>query len=415
MLIHKGFKFKLNPTPEQKQRFREFAGAVRWVWNTMLEERNRHYERTGRPFPSARHNEQFKRLPRLKRHPETAWLKEIHSQVLQEPIKNLQTAFDTFFRKQAEGKLPGGGALRRDGKPKGYPRFKSKKHTKPSFTYPQGVKVNGNRVYLPKIGWVHFYKSREIEGEIKRVTVSRAASGWYVAFNVEVEVAEPVLPEVRWENTVGLDVGLYDLVVDSERKHVEAPRIFRTLEKKLAKAQRHLARKQRGSKRYEKQRRKVARLQEKIANKRRDFLHKVSRGIVDENQVIITEDLHVEGIKRSLRLGKSVSDAALGTFLRMLKYKAEWDGKVYHQIDRFFPSTKLHRACGTLNQVSLSDREFVCQGCGKVIVRDENSAYNVKCQGLYELTGDETYLDYPSPVRDDTCLLSRLQREVRRR
>lgn len=365
MFIRKAFKFKLNPTDEQAEKFRQFAGACRWVWNWALADRKTYYAHTGK---SLSYNEQFKRLTEQKSWPETEWLNDIHSQVLQEPIKQLRRAFKNFFEGRAH-----------------YPKFKSKKNVKQAFTYPQGIKVDGNQVYLPKIGWVHFFKSREIEGTIKRATVSRKASGWYVSIQVEVETEDPEPVEPTPENTIGLDAGLTDFIVASNGEHIKAPKFLRRSERKLRREQRKLSRKQRGSKRWHKQKQIVAELHEHVANQRKDWLHKLSSEIIGENQVVIVEDLAVNGLART-RLAKSIHDAGIGEFFRQLDYKSRWNGGIFHQIDRFFPSTKLHRDCRTLNDVSLSDRVFACQGCGEIINRDENAASNIKHQGLIELS-----------------------------
>ncbi len=364
MKIQKGYRFKLKPTRDQEARFRQFAGAVRWVWNQMLAQRRQAYHKTGKS-PSG--VEQMALLPKLKAHKETAWLAQVHSQVLQDPIKNLDRAFDSFFQKKS-----------------GYPRFKSRKTSTPSFSYPQGVKVEEHRVYLPKIGWVRFRQSQEVEGVIKRATVKKAASRWFVSLQVEMCVSQPpqVVPDP--DTSVGLDLGLTYFLVTSSGEEIEAPRYFRKAEEKLAQEQRRLSRKQKGSHRRTKQRERLSRLHEKVSNARRDFLHKLSHRLVRENQVVIVEDLHVKGLARS-RLSKSIHDAAWGEFRRQLAYKALWQGKVFHSVDRFFPSTRLHWDCRTLNEVSLSDRVFACEGCGMVLHRDHNAAHNIKQKGLLDL------------------------------
>ncbi|MCZ7567249.1 MAG: transposase [Ardenticatenaceae bacterium] len=365
MLIQKAFRFRLVPTSAQEQTFRQYAGACRWVWNEMLRERKETYKATGKS-PSM--YAQMRRLTELKQRPETSWLNDVHSQVLQEPIKNLQRAFVNFFEKRAR-----------------YPKFKSKRRGLGSFSFPQNIKVEGNRVWLPKIGWVRFRKSREVAGTIKRATISHQASGWYVSILCEIETPppEPVLPTDQ--TTVGVDLGLNDFAVLSTGERIPNPRHLRKLERKLAHAQRAKSRKRKGSCRSRKQAHKVARLHEQVANARADFLHKLSHRLTSENQAVIAEDLSVKGLART-RLAKSVHDAGWGEFLRQLAYKAEWTGKMFHRIDRFFPSSKLHMACGTLNDLSLSDRMFECQGCRALLDRDLNAALNIKHRGLVELS-----------------------------
>lgn len=363
MKINRAFRYKLRPTSEQEQCFWQFAGAVRWVWNEMLAERKRVYEETGKGVSQYA---QMRRLTALKQEPETDWLRTIHSQVLQEPIKQLQQAFVNFFEKRAS-----------------YPRFKKRKHINQSFSYPQGVRVDGDSVYLPKIGWVRFRKSREIEGEIKRATVRRKASGWYISVVCEIEI-EPEQTEPTPGGVVGIDLGLNDFAVMSDGERTPNPRHLRRLERKLAREQRTLSRRQRGSNRYRKQREKVARLHERVRDARADFLHKLSHRLVSENQGIVVEDLSIKGMART-RLAKSVHDAGWGEFLRQLEYKCQWQGKTFHQIDRWFPSSRIHNGCGVKNTISLSDRSFVCCGCGEVVDRDLNAAQNIKHQGLIDL------------------------------
>ncbi len=363
MQINKAFRDKLGPTSEQEQQFWQLAGAVRWVWNEMLTERKRVYEETGQGISQY---EQMRQLTSLKQAPETEWLRSIHSQVLQEPIKQLQQAFVNFFEKRAS-----------------YPQFKKRKPIKQSFSYPQGIKVDADRVYLPKMGWVRFRKSREIEGQIKRATVRHKASGWYIAIVCEVEI-EPRPVEPTRSEVIGVDLGLRDFAIMSDGERVPNPGLLRRLERKLAREQRTLSRRQRGSKRYRKQREKVARLHERVQDARADFLHKLSHQLVSENQGILVEDLSIQGMARS-RLAKSIHDAGWGQFLRQLEYKCQWQGKTFHRIDRWFPSSRIHNGCGTKNSLSLSARRFVCCGCGEVVDRDLNAAKNIKHQGLIDL------------------------------
>lgn len=308
----------------------------------------------------------MKRLTLLKKQEETGWLKAMPAQALQQAILDLDAAYENFFTMRAR-----------------YPKFKTRR-SRPTFRYPQSVKVNDNSIYLPKVGWVKFFKSREIEGKIKNTTVFHRASGWHVAISTEVEMTykEPVAPSSA--NTIGIDLGLSHFAVLSDGKRIPNPRYYRKVQKKLAKAQRILARRQQGSRRWQLQKQKVAKLCEKVSNARQDFLHKLSFQILTEYEVIITENLDVDALGRSF-LAKSIQDIGWGEFLRQLNYKAIWTSKTFHQIDRWFPSTRLHAECKTLNVVLLSDRTFCCLGCGALVDRDLNAAINIKQQGLKEL------------------------------
>lgn len=236
MTIRKAFKFKLQPTTAQERQLWQFCGAVRWVWNRMLAQRSETYKATGKS-PNA--HAQIVQLPTLKQQVETAWLSDVHSQVLQNAVLDLEDAFTRFFTRQ-----------------NGYPRFKKKHGRKQSFTYPQGVKVDGgsngvaSRVFLPKIGWMRFRLSREMQGAIKRVTVSHRASVWYVSFNCEIEHVAPGPLPVTLENSIGLDLGSIDLITTSDGVKVANPRLYRRAEKQLRRAQKSRSRKKRDSNRY---------------------------------------------------------------------------------------------------------------------------------------------------------------------
>jgi putative transposase len=364
MLIHKSFRYKLKPTSLQESRFYQFAGATRWVWNVMLAENRRRREAGEKQLSWV---EQCKWLTQLKQIDEYSWLKEICAQTLQEPIKNLERGYQNAFAKRSK-----------------FPKFKSR-HKHMSFAYPQDIKVLGNQVYLPKIGWVGFYKSREVEGEMKSATISKQASGWYISILCEVEVPEYGRVPLDESNTVGIDLGLIDFLVTSNGDSVPAPKFYRKAQKQLAKAERIKSRRKKGSNRRKKQKQKVARLHEKVANQRRDFLHKLSTQLVRENQAVFAEDLNVKGLGRT-RLAKSVHDVGWGMFLRMLDYKAQWQSKTLHQVNRFFASSKTCYECGTLNPLTLSDRVFVCSGCGGTVLRDLNAALNIQRQGLLTVT-----------------------------
>jgi putative transposase len=360
MMIHKAFRYKLKPTSLQESCFYQFAGATRWVWNFMLAENERRYKAGEKRMHWV---EQMRWLTQLKATEQYAWLNTIHSQVQREPIKNLERGYQNAFAKRSQ-----------------FPKFKSR-HKHISFAYPQGIKVEGRRVYLPKIGWVAFHKSREVEGELKSATISKQASGWYISILCEVEVPEYGNVPLDENNTVGIDLGLIDFVVTSDGDNVPAPKFYRKAQKQLARAQRTLSRRKKGSHRRKKQQQKVARLHEKVANQRRDFLHKLSTRLVCENQAVFAEDLNVKGLGRT-RLAKSVHDAGWSAFLGMLTYKAHWQSKTFHQVNRFFASSKTCYECGTLNPLTLSDRVFMCGGCGGTVLRDFNAALNIQRQGL---------------------------------
>lgn len=325
--------------------------------------------------------EQMPALTALKKQEGFEWLGNVFAQTLREPIQRLEKSYKKFFsnlEKKKNGK---------SNKKVGTPKFKSKRG-KQSFCFPSGVTAKGNKVYLPKIGWVVYFDSCPIEGEIKTATIKREASGWYVCLVCEVEVQEYGEVPLSESNTIGIDLGLIDFYTDSNGKSVSVPKYYRKAQKRLAKAERQKSRKQKGSNRRKRQVRKIAKLHEKVANQRKDFLHKHSTQLIRENQAVIIENLNIQGMVKNRRLAKSVSDIGWGMFVNMLEYKAKWASKTVYKVDRFFPSSKTCNGCGTINQLSLSDRVFVCCGCGEQVARDLNAAKNIKTKGLLDLSSE---------------------------
>lgn len=369
MIVRKGMQFKLQPTTQQERQFWQYAGAVRWVYNRMLAERTQPHKATGSAPTTF---EQIKQLPSLKRQPGTVWLNTVQSQVLQEAVLDLGDAFKRFFNKQ-----------------NGYPKVKKKHGRKQSFSYPQGIRVDGNQVWLPKIGWVRFRRSREIEGTIKRATIKRKASGWYISLLCEVEINDRIPGKPTLDTSIGIDLGSIDLVVTSRGERIANQRHYRKTERQLKRAQRRQSRRKAGSQRYAKARQRVAGLHERAANRRKDDLHKISRQLIDENQAIFCEDLNVKGIAR--RMGKSVGDAGWSELVRQLKYKAAWAGKILYQVGRYFPSSKTCSGCGCQHtDLELSARFWRCPSCGALQDRDINAAVNVQREGLKHLAAGQT-------------------------
>lgn len=340
---------------------RQFAGARRWVWNNMLEERQKYYDYTGKSLSKTK---QMKRLTNMKKVPEMEWLGDMHSQALQQSIRDLDDAYAKFFK---EGS--------------GFPNFKSRRSTHQTFRMPQGIKLDGSHVYIPKIGWVKFFKSREVEGELKSLTVKRETDGWFISINTIQEIEVDYPEEIYEDEVLGIDLGFKDFATFSDGRKIENKRDYRGLEHRLAQEQKKLSRKEYGSNNWKKQKRIVDSIHAKIRHKREDRLHKLSRKVADENQAVIFEDLSVAGMKRT-NLGKSVGDAGLSKFVRYVEHKMRWQGKYVVKIDRFFPSSKLCRHCHAINEdLKLSDRVWVCT-CGAIIFRDKNAAINIKIEGI---------------------------------
>ena len=363
--MKKGQVYKLRPTKTEEAMFRQFAGASRWVYNKALERCREQYRETGKPLDPRRFQGV---ITKIKKEPDTAWLSSIHSQVLQQPTINLKRAYDNFFEGRARE-----------------PRFK-KKYRNDAFRYPQGVRIVENRIYLPKIGWVKFFRSRDnIDGTIKSATVKRKASGWYVSIVLETGKVEPRAPVPTRESSVGIDMGLRAFATLSTGDVVDMPRYYVEAQRKRSKAQKALSRKQKGSNNWVKQLKRVQLLEEIVARGRRDFQDKLSTRLVSEYDLICVETLNLSGMKRALKLGKSESDRAIGQFLRMLEYKCAERGVHFWKADRWWPSSKTCSSCGHVNRdLKLKDEVFCCPLCGLVACRDLNASLNLVAAGLAE-------------------------------
>lgn len=373
MLLKKGCRFRLDQTNAQEQLFVQSAGACRFVYNRGLEQRKDAYEKEGR---SIKLFEQNNELVSLKREEKTIWLKEIHSQVLQQALQNLDFAFQNFFRNVKEGKKPG------------FPRFKCK-GVRDSFRYPQGVKVDGEHVYLPKIGWVKFRKSREIEGEIKQATIRREVDHWYISFSIEREMPDPTPVPISEERAVGIDVGLKTFATmatgtENRSSHVSNPRFFVQLLPRLRVLSRRLSRKVKRSKNWQKAKKQLAKLHLRIRRCREDFAHKLSTMIVKNHDIICVEGLDIANLleKGTKSLSRSIADASWRSFLRCLEYKAKEVGKHFVETGKYFPSTQTCSNCGARQKMGLGDREYRCPKCSSTIERDLNSAILEKTAGM---------------------------------
>ncbi|GEM87960.1 RNA-guided endonuclease InsQ/TnpB family protein [Meiothermus granaticius] len=362
MTHRKVYRFRMEPTQVQGEALERMAGARRWVWNWGLARRKEVYEATKQSLPMAQLGAE---LTALKKQPETAWLKAVDSQLLQQALKDLDRAYQAFFGKRAR-----------------FPRFKSRKKDEPRFRIPQRVKVEDSRVYVPKVGWVRIRQNQPIDCTIKGATFKRDAEGhWYVTLTAEFEMPDVALPPANPEKVVGIDLGLKDFAVLSDGTRIAPPKFYRAGECRLKKASKALSRKQKGSKNCEKARRRLSRVHAKVRNQRQDWLHKLTTNLVTRYDGLCIEDLSLKGMART-KLSRSVMDAALGEFRRQVEYKTVWHRKHLAVIDRYFPSSRLCRECGSINaNLTLSDKVWTC-GCGAVHDRDLNAARNIRAEGI---------------------------------
>jgi putative transposase len=382
----RAYTCRLYPNAEQREFFAHSFGCVRWVYNNALAYCQQQRE-TGAKHPSA--FDLNNRLPELKK--EFEWLAAIDSQALKAACADLDAAFQHFFRRVKAGQTPG------------YPRFKSKRNARNSFTATQRLSVKEGTVKIPKLGYVKARGLQQFEGKIKRVTVRLLPSGKYMASLLVDTPEQPLtpapLPEIS--GVLGIDLGCKTdgytrlLAAFSNGTELIAPAHFKSAQRKLRRAQRQLSRKKKGSKNRDKQRVKVARIYEKFSNQRKDFLHKTTTQLVRENQAIAIEDLNVQGMMAAPKpkqengrfvrngraskrgLARSLVDASLGKFTRQLEYKCRWYGVNLLQCGRFEPSSKTCSACGTINTaLTLRDRRWTCE-CGTEHHRDINAAINI--------------------------------------
>jgi putative transposase len=364
--IQTTYRYRLDPTAEQEAQLRRFAGARRFVWNWALNRKRQHYRETSKTLS---YNALAAELTRLKQQPATAWLRQIDSQSLQQTLRDLENAYQHFFRRARTGD-----------KNTGFPKFKSRKTDTPRFRIPQRVVVQDTSVSVPKIGLIRTVVHRSLEGVTKSATFKRDACGhWYISLVVEQQLAPKVDRPLR--TRIGVDVGLKSLALLSNGETVANPRWYRTQSRKLRRAQKALSRKQQGSRNRSKARLVVARLHHKIRNQRTDFLHKLSSDLVRRFDLISIEDLNVRGLAKT-KLSKSVLDAGWGLFRSMLTYKAERNDTQLMVIGRFFASSKRCGACGLVNaDLTLADREWTCR-CGVAHDRDLNAARTIDREGM---------------------------------
>ena len=371
--VIKGYKYRIYPNEKQKVQITKTFGCCRFIYNHFLAMRIELYKTKQKSMSKTECNNYCNQ--KLKK--EYPWLKEVDKFALTNSIYNLDFAYQNFFREIKKGNAN-----------QGFPKFKSKKNNHKSyrtnFTNNIEVDFENNQIKLPKLKWIKCKFHRKFTGKILSATISQVPSGkYFVSLNIECKHEE--LPKNN--NVIGLDLGISDLLITSEGEVFENNKLTYKYEKKLAKLQRQLAKKQKGSKNFNKQRVKIAKLYEKITNIRKDNLHKISSQIVKENQFIFSEDLNIKGMVKNHNLAKSIHDVSWYELTRQLQYKSEWNGRIYHKVDRYYASSQLCNVCDYKNEEvkNLSIREWTCPKCGTYHDRDINASINILNQGLRDL------------------------------
>ncbi|ONF42515.1 transposase [Marinobacter lutaoensis] len=375
MLIRKAYRFRLKTNPVLEQKLFRHAGCCRWIWNQIWRMNQR---RLDAKQPLIWYQEAAYWLTLWKQSEEYGFLRKVHSQPLQQVLKDLDRAYrDAFDKDQPLKRLP----------------RKKRKHQHASFRYPQGVKLDNRRIYLPKIGWVGFFKSREVEGKVKNATVSWRAGHWYVSVQVEQELPESVHPSTL---DVGIDLGVANFASLSNGITYDPISPYRKYQNQLARAQRALNRKVKFSENWKRQKRRIQRLHHKIACCRQDFLHKISTTISENQAVVFVEDLKVRNMSRSAAgtldepgrnvrakagLNRSILDQGWSEFVRQLDYKLQWKGGWLVKV----PAHHTSQECAACGHTSPDNRPsqavFHCRACGHKEHADINAAKNIRARG----------------------------------
>lgn len=376
-IVLKTFQYKLKPTDTQANIFNQWLGTCRYVYNIALEYRKYLYAQKGQSISKF---DLIKQLPEMKKVEGFEWISNVPSQTLQAVIERLDNAYQRFFKLGA-----------------GFPKFAKRDKFK-SFLLKQKdeiIRISGNWIHLPKIGWVKFFNSREIEGTIKTATIRKEADGWYISVSFEGETKQ--LPTL--ETQIGLDLGVKYFAYPSEGEPIENPKHYRKYEDELRVLQRSKARKKKGSRGWNKVKTSISRLHQKIANVRKDFLNKVSTKLLSENQAVVVEDLQIKNLtkkskpklsedgkvylknnrKQKSGLNKSILDAGWGMFTNMLEYKAIWFGRTFAKVTPQYTSKDCSTdGCGyRAEEMPLSIREWQCPECNTLHNRDGNAAKNI--------------------------------------
>ena len=359
--MEKAYKFRIYPNKKQQELIQKTFGCCRFVYNYFLDKRKFEYKKND---VSLSYYDTSALLTKLKQ--ELEWLKEPDKDALQKSLKDLDTAYQKFFKEHT-----------------GYPKFKSKKNRYKSYRTNSNIRFENKHIRLPKLGYVKVRDKQIPQGRILNATISQEPNGRYYCSLCCTGIEFEQLPKTN--QNIGLDLGIVDFAIASDGSKIENPRFYEKSEMKLVKLQRDLSRKTIGSNRWNKARIRVANLQKHISNQRDDFLQKLSTKIVKAYDMIAIEDLDIQSMKEtdSSTRNKHVNDVSWSEFRRMLTYKTQWYGKKLSVIDRYYPSSQICHCCGRGDgKKSVGIRSWVCPKCGSELDRDINAAINILNEGI---------------------------------
>lgn len=372
----KAIKIRIYPNSVQKDFISKQLGCCRLIYNKLLDYKKTQYKEYKQ---NTSLSQLGKYLTNLKKQDEYLFLNDVYAMCLAQTMQDLLKAYDNFFKLH-----------------KGYPKFKSKKDTKQSCRFTNLIfrgkkKINGNRITLIKqLTNILFKCSRKEEiylnhneKYIHSVTLTKTSTNKYY---LSILIDYNIIQKEKLDTVIGLDLGIKDFIVDSNRNRYENRHFYKNQEKKLKKLQQQLSKKQKGSNNRNKLKIKLAKVHEKISNQRNTYLHQITSKLVNENQIICIEDLNVKGMMSNHKLAKSIQELSLYEFRRQLEYKCRWYGRQLIIIDRFYPSSKTCHNCGYIyKDLKLSNREWICPHCGKLIDRDYNASLNILDNGLKQI------------------------------